>query len=294
VVELEHRDGRVTAAIYQDSDGRRHRQAADVFLLACGAIESARLWHLSGLPDPNDLVGRYLTLHEFVMATGQFDEPVYGWEGGGHLSASTFEFYRSDISRGFIGGTHILCTGPRMPWPVNFTLPGRPLWGGEMKKADRETFNHVMSVGLVLSDVPQHCNRVDLDPAVSDAWGQPVARITHQTHANDLAQGSWMLARSVEILEAAGASRVWRFPMERITGNASHQHGTLRMGEDPSESVLNRWCQAWDVQNLFAIDGSPFPTPAGNNPTLTIMANAWRVSEAIVSRAPRGDGIPYA
>ena len=75
---------------------------------------------------------------------------------------------------------------------------------------------------------------------------------------------------------------------EKITGNCSHQHGTVRMGDDPATSVLNRWCRAHDVDNLYAVDGSSFPTGTGANPTLTIMANAWRVAEKIVER--RGYG----
>jgi choline dehydrogenase-like flavoprotein len=59
------------------------------------------------------------------------------------------------------------------------------------------------------------------------------------------------------------------------------------MGDDPDKSVLNRWCRAHEVENLYAVDGSPFPTATGANPTLTIMANAWRVAEKIVGERGR-------
>ena|ERR687896_2385735 len=68
-----------------------------------------------------------------------------------------------------------------------------------------------------------------------------------------------------------------------ITGNCAHQHGTARMGEDPDRSVLNRWCRSHEVPNLYVFDGSPFPTSTGANPTLTIMANAWRCAERILT-----------
>ena len=68
---------------------------------------------------------------------------------------------------------------------------------------------------------------------------------------------------------------------QRVTGNCSHQHGTLRMGADPANSVLDKYCRAHEVDNLYAVDGSPFPTATGANPTLTIMANAWRVADRI-------------
>jgi choline dehydrogenase-like flavoprotein len=71
--------------------------------------------------------------------------------------------------------------------------------------------------------------------------------------------------------------------IDRITGNCSHQHGTTRMGNDPETSVLDRWCRSHEVDNLFVVDGGPFPTGTGINPTLTIMANAWRVAEHIAN-----------
>jgi choline dehydrogenase-like flavoprotein len=106
-----------------------------------------------------------------------------------------------------------------------------------------------------------------------------VARITLRPHPNDLAQGRWLIDRNAEILEAAGAKKVDRVYIDRITGNCSHQHGTTRMGDDPGASVVNKWCRAHEVGNLFVVDGGPFPTATGANPTLTIMANAWRVAE---------------
>jgi choline dehydrogenase-like flavoprotein len=125
---------------------------------------------------------------------------------------------------------------------------------------------------------------VELDPKVRDAWGLPVARITHRAHANDLAQARWMVDRNAEILDAAGARTVTKVYADRITGNCSHQHGTARMGDDPDASVLDRECRAHEVENLYVIDGSPFPTSTGINPTMTIMANAWRVAEHVGSR----------
>jgi len=281
--------GRARSAVYQDADGDFIEQEADVFILACGAMESARLLLLSrsgrfpnGLANGNDLIGRYLTLHEYSAAVGVFEEPVYGWAGGGYVSGSTLEFYESAVDQGFVSGSHVAAAGVGVPLPINFTLPDTPLWGQGMKDADRQFFNHGMAVGVCLHDLPQHANRVELDESVKDAWGLPVVRVTHKAHQNDLAQGRWIIDRGVEILDAAGATRTWPVYIEKITGNASHQHSTLRMGNDPEESVLDKWCQAHEVDNLYAVDGSPFPTSTGMNPTLTIMANAWRVAENIV------------
>jgi choline dehydrogenase-like flavoprotein len=219
--------------------------------------------------------------HEYSAAVGLFDDPIYAWAGGGYVSASSFQFYEHDDSRGFASGGHVACAGVGIPLPINWGLPDRPLWGSEAKRMDREYFNHSMAVAMVVHDMPQHDNRVDLDEKVTDAWGLPAARITLKPHPNDLAMGRWLIDRNAEILNAAGAHKTYRVYIDRITGNCSHQHGTTRMGNDPETSVLDRDCRAHEVDNLFVVDGGPFPTATGANPTLTIMANAWRVAERI-------------
>jgi choline dehydrogenase-like flavoprotein len=288
--------GAIRSAVYEDADGNVLEQTADIFILACGAIESTRLMLLStsrrfpnGLANSNDLVGRNATFHEYSAAVGVFDDPIYAWAGGGYVSATTFQFYEHDESRGFVSGGQLAAAGVGIPLPINWSLPGRPTWGSEAKAVDREHFNHSMAVGIVLHDMPQHENRVDLDPTVTDAWGMPVARITSKRHPNDFAQGNFLIDRAGDLLDAAGAKEVDRVYIGRTTGNCKHQHGTARMGDDPETSVLNRWCQAHEVANLYVVDGSPFPTATGANPTLSIMANAWRVADRIVaSGAARG------
>lgn len=286
--------GRVKGAVYQDGDGDLFEQEADVFILACGAVETARLMLLSrsgrfpnGLANGSDLVGRNATFHEYSAAVGLFDDPVHAWAGGGYVSASSFQFYEHDERRGFVGGGHIAAAGVGIPLPINWHLPGRPTWGAAAKRVDRDFFNHSMAVAMVVHDMPQHGNRVELDETVMDAWGLPVARITLKPHQNDLDQGRFLIDRNAEILGAAGAKRTDKVYIDRITGNCSHQHGTVRMGHDPATSVLNANCRAHEVDNLFVVDGSPFPTATGANPTLTIMANAWRVADHIVGERGR-------
>jgi len=98
----------------------------------------------------------------------------------------------------------------------------------------------------------------------------------------------------VEVAKASGAKHVrpGRNPEVHITatqaqkGNA-HNHGTARFGTDPSKSVLDKWCRSHEVPNLWEVDGSFMPTSAGYNPTLTILANAYRVADHFVREAKR-------
>lgn len=285
------REGLIKAAIYQNARGEEIKQEADLFILACGAVETARLMLLSkssrfpnGLANGSDLVGRNVTFHEYSAAVGSYDDPVYAWAGGGYVSASSFQHYEHDPSRGFVSGGHIAVAGVGIPLPINWCLPGRPTWGAEAKKIDREEFNHSLAVAMVLHDMPQHDNRIELDDQVVDAWGLPVVRVTLRPHKNDFDQGRYLIDRGAEILEASGARSITKVYAERVTGNCSHQHGTARMGNEPDTSVLDRSCRAHEVENLYVVDGSPFPTATGANPTLTIMANAWRVAEKIVAQ----------
>jgi len=283
--------GRIKSAVYQDADGDTIEQEADLFILACGAVETARLMLLSksgrfpkGLANDSDLVGRNVTFHEYSAAVGTFEDPVYAWAGGGYVSASTFQHYEHDPSRGFVSGGHIAVAGVGIPLPINWRMPGTPSWGAAAKRVDRDYFNHSLAVAMALHDMPQHGNRIDLDDEVTDDWGLPVARVTLKPHRNDLDQGRYLIDRAADILEAGSAKTIQKVYADRVTGNCSHQHGTARMGNDPDTSVLDKWCRAHAVDNLYVVDGSPFPTGTGANPTLTIMANAWRVADEIVAR----------
>jgi choline dehydrogenase-like flavoprotein len=288
--------GRATGVIYIDPEGTEIHQQAQAVVLTLGAIESARLMLLSnsarfpeGLANSSGMVGKNATFHEYLFAVGLFDkeidDPLYGWTGN-YISGGSMQFYETDESRGHIGGCIIAAS--QTCHPINMVFPGRPLWGDAMKDADRNYFSYAMKIGLILHDLPVEANTVDLDPTVKDAWGLPVARITHKPHPNDVAMGKWQVNKNIEILEAAGARKTVPVYLERSTGNTCHQHGTARMGGNPATSVLNEWGQAHDVDNLFVLDGSGFPTALGVNPTLAMMANAWRCSEYIADVYAKG------
>ncbi|MFK4295849.1 choline dehydrogenase-like flavoprotein [Arthrobacter sp. GAS37] len=291
-----HPDGTAKGAIYTDADGNEVKQLADIVICCAGAIETTRLLQLSksashanGLANSSGLLGANATFHEYLFAIGLFDkevvDPLYPWAGH-YMNTMSFDYYQTDYDRGHMLGTLIFAS--MLGHPVNWTFPGRPTWGQASKDADRDLFNHSMKLGVMVQDLPVESNRVDLDPNVVDAWGLPVARITHTPHANDFAQAKWQVAKNMEILEVAGASKIIPVNLEKITGNCCHEMGTARMGNDPSKSVVDKWCQTHDVPNLYIFDGSFFPTSTGVNPTLTIMANAWRCTERIIHVRGKG------
>ncbi|WP_419818221.1 GMC family oxidoreductase [Glaciibacter flavus] len=284
------REGKARGVVYSDIDGNEFEQLADVVLCCAGAIETTRLLRLSateqhadGLANSSGLLGRNATFHEYLFAVGLFDkevvDPLYPWAGH-YMNSMSFDFYKTDYDRGHLLGTLIFAS--MLGHPINWTFPGRPTWGQASKDADRDLFNHSMKLGVMTQDLPREQNIVDLDPDVKDGWGLPVARITHTPHPNDLAHTNWQVDKNMQVLTEAGASKVVPVYLDKITGNCCHEMGTARMGTDPNKSVVDIWNEAHDVPGLYILDGSFFPTATGVNPTLTIMANTWRVCERII------------
>ena len=103
----------------------------------------------------------------------------------------------------------------------------------------------------------------------------------------------WFTERLMAVADAAGAVDKWEarsysLPDERSAMKGfMHFHGTCRMGDDSKRSVVDRWCRSHDVENLWIVDGSVFPTSGGYNPTLSILANAYRVADHFVREAKR-------
>jgi len=164
---------------------------------------------------------------------------------------------------------------------------GSPRWGAGYKKALQEEANHRMTVSCFVTQLPLETNRVDLDPEVKDDWGLPAMRITCSSHPDDIKSMEFFRQKSIEVLQAAGAKKIWAPPVS-ASHNGAHNRGTCRMGNDPKKSVVDKYHQAHDVPNLFIVDGSSFVTGGRNHPTLTIEALAFRAAEHIIQNAKQG------
>ena len=288
-VELDGR-GRARGVAYVGSGGATEFQPAGIVILAAGGVETPRLLQLSatrghpdGLANGSGLVGRNLMLHApgaTVVAT--FPESLDGHKGASPTRA-VMDFYASDSRRGFIRGGYF---HPRAHGgdPIEYALrPVHPArFGMAHKDSMRETWRHYLYSHVTGESLPVEANRVDLDPEVRDRFGMPVARITHTAHPNDVRLSAYIADRSAEVFHAAGASTV-HVPAPGVRRLHNHQMGTSRMGSDPATSVVDRWCQAHDVPNLYVADASVFATSAGLNPALTVTANAFRVADRIAS-----------
>ena len=132
-------------------------------------------------------------------------------------------------------------------------------------------------------DLPDPENRVEIDPAMTDLHGAPIARVFHRYSRRDRQARSALYRTGARVLRKAGALIRVRKPINTF----SHALGTCRFGEDPTRAALDPWCRLFGVPNLFVVDASFMPSSGGVNPSLTIAANALRVGEHLVAEWDR-------
>lgn len=287
--------GRVTGVIYFDAQKREVRQKAKAVILSANGSESARLLLMSksarfpdGLANSSGMVGRNVMFGNTVNVGALFEHPLNEYKGV-ISGAGIVDYVHSDPKRGFYGGGRMTARGYLTPFELGLDglSPEAPRWGAGYKKALREEANHRMTITSFVTQLPLPANRVDLDPDVKDAWGLPAMRITLSPHADDKKNMEFFRQKSIDILQAAGATKVWAPPVGESRGGA-HNRGTCRMGNDPKTSVVDKYHKAHDVPNLFIVDGSSMVTGGRNHPTMTIQALAFRAADHIIRSAKDG------
>jgi choline dehydrogenase-like flavoprotein len=137
--------------------------------------------------------------------------------------------------------------------------------------------------------LPNHANRVSLDPAKTDKWGLPVLAIDCAIGENEQLMRRDMMNDMAEMLEASGVKDVTVYDNGYFPGMGIHEMGTARMGRDPKTSVLNPNNQVWDCTNVFVTDGSCMTSAACQNPSLTYMALTARAAAFTVDELKRGN-----
>jgi choline dehydrogenase-like flavoprotein len=181
---------------------------------------------------------------------------------------------------GFQGG------GSRDDWGRGSEMAG---FGADFKHQLRTPGPWRFSFGGFGECLPNHENKMELNPDSVDAWGIPTIKISHKWRENELAMVKDMPVTAAEMLEAAGAKDVHTFLDPSKPGEGIHEMGSARMGHDPKTSVLNSWNQSHDIKNLFVTDGSFMVSSACQNPSLTYMAMTARACDYAVKQMQRGD-----
>ncbi len=285
--------GRVARAVYKTRDGTEHAVAAEAFVLAAHAVESARLLLLSaqpghpdGLANSSRTVGRYFMEHmgQFRLAT--LDRPLYPSRTGFQTTVSQQFHDREDRDQ----ASGFLFRGTASPGPSPESVIAEVAlrsgnWGEEfarevLERIDGE-YGRTMLIGSNAEALPTEDNWVDLDPELTDAFGDPAPRISYsisEYERRGYEDGDRWIHEMAEVLGARSLG-----PIQNHFG--SHQAGTCRMGHDPASSVVDRNLRAHDVENLYVVGSSNFVTHSVVNPTLTIAALALRLGDHLVRQS---------
>ena len=269
--------GRRVAAVEVEREGEIVRARAPLVAVACGAVNSAALLlrsasdrHPHGLANSSGLVGARYMAHLATMMQGF--HPLRRNRAVFQKTVAINDFYLrgpdTDYPLGQIqsqGRTHGVMAQTVVPWI--------PLWA-----YDAWVARGVDWLALT-EDLPRRDNRVTVETD---------GRIRLRYRPNNRGAHRRLVVEMRRILGRLGFWVVMRHSHEQK--NTTHQCGTLCFGTDPRESVLDPFCRAHDIENLFVVDASFFPSSAAVNPGLTIAAQALRVADHIVEtdlrRAP--------
>jgi len=287
-------NGRASEVLYYDAAGNEQAQKAKAVIVSANGAETARLLlmsaseqHPDGLGNSSGFVGRNLMYNAHSAVDAVFEQPLNDYKGA-QVSRIIHDFYETDEARGFYGGGGIDARPLWSATPIFHALlgmpPGVPRWGAEFKDTMAHNFTRQMSIIGSTTSLALDSNNITLDPKNTDKWERPSIRVTYRDHEDDLSVAKFLRDRSTELADAAGASKFWRHPVEPTNGG-EHLLGTCRMGDDPASSVVDRYHRSHDVPNLFICDGSSMVTSGRGQPTMTIMALAFRAAAHIKAAA---------
>jgi choline dehydrogenase-like flavoprotein len=239
-----------------------------------------------GLGNSSDQVGRNLMDHHYgVGAFGSFDgfqdKYTFGRRPNG-IYIPRFRNLDGGNSAGYVRGFGYQGGASR----------GRATSEGigiELKEVVTEPGNWGVWIGSWGEMLPYEDNRATLNKEKTDKWGLPTLDIDCEFKENEFAMRKDMRNAGAEMLEAAGLKNVGSFDDLPAPGFCIHEMGTARMGHDPKTSVLNKWNQMHDVQNVFITDGSCMTSSACQNPSVTYMALTARAVDHAVLELKKGN-----
>jgi choline dehydrogenase-like flavoprotein len=271
--------------------GERVTEEAKVIVMAGGATESPRLWLNSGLPNPNDWVGRGYTDHFLDAVIGEFDEDTGSSKGATSSARADFPGRGGLINAGAPPATLAFFTGFSDGGLAGFYDNGHPDAAGAdtTGRLIGNRFADYMSgvdrlAGIVVltDDDVEANNRVSLSRAYPPDEHGPIPKVffdhRHRS-ARTVANREFLARKAVELLRAAGARAVHRL---NLPPALIHPHSTMRMGLDAADSVCDENGAARAVRHLYIADNSALANSLGSpNPTLTTQAVATRTAEKI-------------
>ena len=316
-------EGKAEAVSYIDKATKAEQRVyAKAVVVAASACESARILLNSrsprfpnGVANSSGMVGRYLTDSVGSDLAGYFPQlenmPIHNHDGVGGMHMY-MPWWRFGQKNEFLRGYHIEFGGGRdMPGVGGFdyVCEEQEGYGAGLKQKCRTSYGCFIGFSGRGEMIPNENSYCEIDPVVKDKWGIPVLRFHWKWGENEIKMAADMQQTFRSIIEAAGgtviagsrrhpqkaaagaSNQLVQQPAGRISqgGEIIHELGCVRMGNDPKTSALNKNCQAHDVKNVFVADAAPLVSNPDKNPTLTIMALAWKTSDYLLAQAKKGN-----
>lgn len=297
-------NGRANGVQYFDRrSGDEHQVRGKVVVMGASCVDTTRILlnstsgaHPNGLGNGSDVIGRYLCEQVRIHARG-FMPALYGKPatddkgiGGAHVYLPRFnhrEPHRRDYLRGF--GLQFWNTGTNPDGASHFA-GGVAGFGSKLKADVRRMYPAWVELHPFGEVLTYPDNRITVDRTRTDRYGVPLIHIDYRIRDNEAKMVEHM-ADTIEALAKEAGVELWNYKRADLDNNGSaiHEHGTCRMGDDPKKSALNAFNQMHEVKNVFVVDGSSFTTASEKNPTLTILAVAWRATDYLVEQMKRGN-----
>lgn len=304
--------GKATGVLYIDKESGKERHAkARVVILAASGCESARILLNSknplfpnGTANGSGKVGKYLMDTVGTGVSGQIPAfencPPHNEDGASAMHMYIpWWLYQEQLAGklGFARGYHFeLGGGRKMPTMTN-PAPDKYTggnYGKKFKQDARRYYGSFVSITGRGEMIPNEDSYCEIDPDRKDQWGIPVLRFHWKWSEHEIKQAVHMQQVGAQIIEAMGGKPTSPPILDgekaiMAGGTIIHEVGTTCMGVSPKDSVVNQWCQTWEVPNLFITDGGPFVSNADKNPTLTILALAMRCTTYLADEMKKGN-----
>jgi choline dehydrogenase-like flavoprotein len=274
--------GNEVTEVVVERDGAEERYRADVVVAACGAANTAKLLlqsasnvHPNGLANGSEQVGRNYMFHDSVavLALSREENSTVFQKTLGlndfYLGADDFEFPLGNIQ--MVGKSQAEMFRGERPRQTRLA----PEW--TLEKIAR----HAIDFWLSTEDLPRPENRVTLEP---DGNIKLTYTETNAVAKERLRHKLKSVLGKVDLDPGHLLHRFAYMKNDIPVAGCAHQAGTCRFGSDPGDSVLNTDCRAHEVDNLYVVDASIFPSIGAVNPALTVMANALRVGDHLLER----------
>jgi gluconate 2-dehydrogenase alpha chain len=299
---------KVTGVIFTDTrTGEEYEQPAGIVVLSAYVFGNISLLLNSGIGQPYDpvtqkgVVGKNYCYQLSRMGVTLFFEdkffnPFMGSPGTQMVMDDINGDNFDHSGLGFLGGCKIqLGHVDGRPISNRPVPPGTPRWGAKWKKETAKWYQRAARITLSGSNYANRYNYIDLDPTYRDQLGRPLLRMTYNFVENDHKVSQYCMRVALEIARALkpsmmGPPALRQGDYDTVPYQSTHNTGGTIMGTDPKTSVVNRYLQAWDADNLFIMGASTFPQQSAYNPTGPVGALAYWSAEAIVTKYLKSPG----